>query len=696
VSVPGRGVLRVGDRVRFAGAAHVVAGLSGTLVRLADEQGTTSVVQLPCLLADASFGRTGDHGPVPLLPAGLLNGIPARAVEEAAWWQRHLAEVLTGLPPGAAAGARPRPEYDPAVRTLAERDAAKAAELTGLTGTRVSVHTVNRKRRRYQARGIAGVVDWRAAPRRPARGRADPRVAQALEQAISEGTDRSTRTVSYFYWHVQQILAGEHGPGVVAMPSRSGFYRLFARMAAGRHATGSARTRRSLANRPDTPFSQVTACRPGELVQIDSTPLDVLVRLDDGVTGRAELTGMIDLATRTVVTAVLRPATRSVDASLLLARAATPEPMRPGWAHALAMSRSVLPYRRLLALDQRLEHAAARPVIVPEMIVCDQGKVFVSANFQAACASLGVSFQPAHPGTPTDKPHIERALESVASLFSQFVSGYLGRSAEYRGRGAGGEPLWSLPELQELLDEWIVAIWQNRPHDGLRDPAVPGRAFTPNERYAALIEAAGYVPVALSAGDYVELLPAAWRAVNAYGIKIGHRVYDGEELNPFRRQPSGVKAKRDLWEVHYDPYDISRIWVRNHHDGGWITLFWKHLRSMPAPFGELAWNHALARLRERGANPAEPEIAAAAAALLQRASRGPAAPQPGKPGKRDRQVAARTRAAPSLLPAAPCPPPGSQRDEIPGDEPGGSAGTEAAEVIPLEVFDARKEAQQWW
>jgi putative transposase len=39
--------------------------------------------------------------------------------------------------------------------------------------------------------------------------------------------------------------------------------------------------------------------------------------------------------------------------------------MRPGWVDALRMSRSVLPYQRLLDLDARLEQAAARPVIVP-------------------------------------------------------------------------------------------------------------------------------------------------------------------------------------------------------------------------------------------------------------------------------------------------------------------------------------------
>lgn len=80
---------------------------------------------------------------------------------------------------------------------------------------------------------------------------------------------------------------------------------------------------------------------------------------------------MVDLATRTITAAVLRPATKSADASLLLARTVTPEPMRPGWTESLTMARSVLPHGRLLELGQRLLHAAARPVIVPETIVCD-------------------------------------------------------------------------------------------------------------------------------------------------------------------------------------------------------------------------------------------------------------------------------------------------------------------------------------
>ena len=107
-----------------------------------------------------------------------------------------------------------------------------------------------------------------------------------------------------------------------------------------------------------------------------------------------------------------------------------------------------------------------------------------------------------------------------------------------------------------------------------------------------MVETAGYVPVALSAGDYIELLPATWRAINAYGVKINYRTYDDDALNPLRLQRSGVTDRRDLWEIHYDPYDVSQVWVRDHWRGGWITLFWKQLHRIAAPFGELAWDHA--------------------------------------------------------------------------------------------------------
>ena len=677
----------IGDRILVEGMPSVVVSVTGTRVRMADGEGRVCMVTPAELAADPRFEipvAVSSRGPGPEIG---LEGLPAAAMEEASWWEAHIAEVVYGLRPDAPAGARPRPQYDPERTSLTGRERAKAAELSA-AGRPVPASTVKHRRQRWEARGLAGLVDRRAARRMRPAGRASERVVDAMRQAIGEATGASSRTAGFVIWRTREILAeaGDDGP----VPSERTYYRLFGTLSHGRHTTGSASTRRSLAGRPEGMFGSVPAAAPGEVVQLDSTPLDVLVLLDDGVPGRVELTGMIDVATRVVPAAVLRPSTRSVDASVLLARSLTPEPFRPGWPEALKMAHSVLPYERLLAIDERLEQAAARPVIVPDTIVIDHGSVFVSAAFRSACRHLGISIQPAHLGSGAEKGHIERYFESVGSLFCQFASGYAGRSPDRRGRHVEDQPLWSMAELQELLDEWLIALWLNRPHDGLRDPEHPGRAFTPNEKYSALVEAAGYVPVALGPGDYVELLPASWRAVNAYGIKLNRRSYDSEDLNPLRLQPSGVREKKNLWEVRHDPYDLSRVHVRG--PDGWITVFWKHLDRAPVPFGELAWDHVR---RGLGREATEEQIADAVAALLRRASAGPEDQERPKIGKRDRRVAARTRAAT---------PPGGKQDQ-PGHgapaQPGPVAGqaqqdAPLAKVIPMPIFDPFAEADKRW
>ena len=58
------------------------------------------------------------------------------------------------------------------------------------------------------------------------------------------------------------------------------------------------------------------------------------------------------------------------------------------------------------------------------------------------------------------------------------------------------------------------------------------------------------------------------------------------------RRSTGIVAsirawsQKGQWEMHYDPYDVSRIWVRNHHDDGWLAATWTHLRTGPVPFGD--------------------------------------------------------------------------------------------------------------
>ena len=675
-------VLRPGDWVRYDGVEHQVIALAGTSVRLRSDNGAESVVLVAYLLASAEFALI-DGAPMPSMePFGLLDGLPVKVLEEAREWERHIMEVETGLPPNSLPGATPRAGFDPANTTIAERDQAKAAELG------VSLRTVKARRARYARQGLWGLVDQRAVRLSEATGRADARLVAAIRQVVDAETDTSTGTRSRLIRRVVKAVEATYGPGVVPLPGRSTFYKVIDAVSSGRHTFGSAVTRRQTANRPQGLFTPTHAARPGEQVQIDSTPIDVLVLLDNGVPVRADLTIAVDVATRTICAAVLRPVgTKAVDAALLLAKMLVPEPMRPSWSAALRMSASRLPHARLVDIDTRMELAAARPVIVPDTIVIDGGKVFVSDTFTRACERLGVSVQRARPRTPTDKAIVEATFGSINTLFCQHVAAYTGSNTTLRGLDATGA--WTLPELQDLLDEWLLVGWQPRPHDALRDPLLPRRALSPNEMYAVLVAAAGYLPLTLSGEDYLELLPIEWRQINAYGIRIDYRTYDCVELGPWRLQHSGVTARRGLWEVHYDPYDATHVFVRT--PDGWVTVPWTHLPMVGAPFAEFTWRHARTLAAEKGLDDTnETEVARVLDDLLSRAQAGPVS-------KLSDRIAARTRVAA----AAHRPPPredpsddGAMAAE-PGKPVDGDDDGPLATVIPFGIFDADAEAERW-
>ena len=350
VTVSGPARLAVGGEVGLRGSSYTITALAGGAVALAGVTGEVVAMPVAELLADASFAVLTPRPRAPLPARGVLDGLPAEVAARAQWWERHVTEVLTGVPAGSPPGTIARAEYDPLRVSLRQRELSKVAELRA-AGEPVSLATLGRMRRRYQGGGLLGLVDGRLI--RGAGRAVDERVITAIEKAVAGETDRSTGTVTRLRRQVARSLAAEYGidPAQV-MPPRATFYRLAAQVSAGRHTFGSAPTRRSLAQRPDGPFGAVTVLRPGEWCPVDSTPLDVRVVLDDGLVDRAELTMMVDVATRTIAAAVLRPTTKAVDASLLLARALTPEPMRPGWPDALRMSRSVLPHQRLVG-DRR-------------------------------------------------------------------------------------------------------------------------------------------------------------------------------------------------------------------------------------------------------------------------------------------------------------------------------------------------------
>ncbi|MDQ0775610.1 hypothetical protein QF026_004076 [Streptomyces aurantiacus] len=193
-------------------------------------------------------------------------------------------------------------------------------------------------------------------------------------------------------------------------------------------------------------------------MEIDSTPRDVMVIHDDGTVDRCELTGPIDLATRTLAAVVLRPSTKAVDA----AAAGTRHDTGTGAARLVRRSPDVA-IGTALCLAAVAGRAAGQGRRGPGDRSGDGGhrpRQGVHLGQLPQClpplGDLLPTRAPGHPDTPTDKPHIERTLGSVSTVFAQYVAGYTGRSAEMRGKDPAAHAAWSIHELQELLQEWIV------------------------------------------------------------------------------------------------------------------------------------------------------------------------------------------------------------------------------------------------
>ncbi|WP_123304717.1 DDE-type integrase/transposase/recombinase [Bogoriella caseilytica] len=273
----------------------------------------------------------------------------------------------------------------------------------------------------YRAEGVAGLVDKRRLRTSIPGRRADPLVVQLLEEEVAGQTNLSTGTR---HRAITRVIIAARKQGV-PVPSRATLYRILAVIERDRRPFGKATTRRTQANRPDRTYGRQSPARPGELVEIDSTPLDVLALYQDGSTGRPELTVALDIATRVPLAAILRPkAAKGVDAAMLLARAMTPLAMQPGWDAELSYAASHLPPGALP--HDAYAQAAAKPVIVPETVTVDRGKVFVGQAFMHAAERLGTSVIKAAYRTPTDKPHIERFFHLVDTGFTQYLDGYTG------------------------------------------------------------------------------------------------------------------------------------------------------------------------------------------------------------------------------------------------------------------------------
>ncbi len=302
--------IEVGARVYFEGCPRIVQGFEGGAVRLQDPRGRFALVSVRALVAandfevldddDTTAPDDADWGRLELGRAELDN-LPPEALEKARALAAHLHEVNTyarhdGSEESAVQESSPSMEHDAERTTLTERMAAKALELG------VSESALWKLRRRYMQSGVYGLVDKRALRVSTAADRLDRRLREALLQVMHEHADKSNVSRQRIIGLARRRVIEEHGPDEVKIPSRGTLYRAVEHLSRNMGTFGSAKNRRSIANRPKTAYRRFTASRPGEIVLIDTTPLDVYA-LDPATLSCVglDLTLALDFFTRSIL-----------------------------------------------------------------------------------------------------------------------------------------------------------------------------------------------------------------------------------------------------------------------------------------------------------------------------------------------------------------------------------------------------------
>ncbi|QJS13958.1 DDE-type integrase/transposase/recombinase [Streptomyces argyrophyllae] len=615
---------RVGVGTRFVYDGDVVevieltATSAGNEVVLQDGSGQIRRLTLKELLfSDRASLIPEDPGPaandveqIASVILGQLRPEERRLVKDRA---EHVREVLTGYRSGTPAIARegePRREYADG-QPLTSRYAAKAAELG------VGERSVRRWVALFREHGAAGLAPRKGAPSTPVTLADDRWVETALEVMV-EHTGRSRPSRTLVIERTRARVIARFGPGVVGQPSRAAAFRILSELEQ-RHPLFRLSTKRNrdIAERPEGPYGKLRPTRPGEYLLVDTTRLDVFAF--DPLTLKwvqAELTVAMDWYSRCICGIHLTPvSTKAMDVTAVLFECFRPRPAGPDWPKHAVWPEHGIPRTVLLDVDHVEGPGLVSPPLVPETLVVDHGKVYVSEHLTSVCQRMGISVQPARLRTGRDKGPVERFFRTLREGLLEAMPGYKGPDIHSRGENAEGEAFFFLDELEAMIREWTAAVYHCRPHSGLVDPGLPGLRMSPAQMFEHGIARAGYIEVPRDPDLAFEFLPTKWRTVQHYGVEIDRRRYRGAGLPaPGIRSPYAGPVK-DGWPSQVDPDDITRIYFRAPDTRVWHALTWEHAPSLQMPLSEdaLAFARRLAAAKYR-----YPDDRLAVADLLER------------------------------------------------------------------------------
>ncbi|OLQ81705.1 integrase [Photobacterium proteolyticum] len=188
---------------------------------------------------------------------------------------------------------------------------------------------------------------------------------------------------------------------------------------------------------------------------------------------------------------------------------------------------------------------------IPDLLVTDNGKEFLSADFIRACDSLFINVHQNKVDTPDNKPHTERQYGTTnTSLLNDLPGKAFSNYLQREGYNAIDEASLTLNEIKEIYLNWLVDIFHPKSNSrGTNCPNVTwkqaARVWPPNE-FAGTDEELDFCFAKLET-----------RSLRKEGIRLDTELYySSDRLAEYRGRKGDHKAT-----IKYNPNNMGFIWV---------------------------------------------------------------------------------------------------------------------------------------
>lgn len=546
----------------------------------------------------------------------------------------HIREAITGFKSGSRSEklpGEPRDEFNPmVVPQKGRRQAAKAAELA------MPVRTFRQWCDDYRVGGEIALTHQSRLQPRVRFPRVDPRLLAEVSSIVGQAGTQTRPVIRHM---IDAVLANVPD---AKRPSMSTMYRIVDDCQRGTGMRSAiAKTRASMNARPKDRHALRRISYPGEIVQLDTTVLDVFcVNPEDGTAFRPELTVAIDQFTRCVLAMVVARKTNAGHVASLIAEIVEPRFLDPDWPGKPSWPYHGIPFGMQYSVPME-DGTAFGPIVTPETVVVDNGKVFTGKELKRLAAMIGFSLEPTRPGSGFSKGQVERFFGTLSRGALSALRGYTGGGLESTLGDPASQAYFTPTDVLEYLRQWVATIYHVTPQKGLFAPDTEFGNRSPLQMYDIGVNTSGFIRAPLDVNLRYQILPAASRKIGHGPLRINNRRYNAPILQEFAGRTSSLPGGE--WLIHWDANDLRTVWLQE-SEQLFHPIPWTEKATTTRPFSDIARRIVDGQNAQLQPNLQRKELAKDAMRKYNRWA-SPNVYPPADGGKPKRNVAAQHRAA---------------------------------------------------